>query len=169
MDLADWERAIEDVWDRADSLSDEELRGEVKALAEEYPSQDGGGLFELAGSWDSTGRADKAIPIYQNALDVGLPETKRRQAVIQLASSMRNVGRFDEALELLRGEPTDAADGLDDAVIAFRALVMSDVGQTREALADSLEALAPHLSMYQRSVDNYARLLRKTEPGERLE
>ena len=169
MELAEWEGAIEEVWDRASSLADEELRSSIATLAEEYPEADGGALFEVAGSWDSTGHSVKAIPIYQQALELGLSEEKRRQAVIQMASSMRNVGRFGDALELLVNESTDSGDGLDDAVVAFRSLVMSDVGLTREALSDVLAALAPHLPRYQRSVAEYGRLLKETEPGERLE
>jgi hypothetical protein len=51
------------------------------------------------------------------------------------------------------------SDELDDAVRAFLALALAEVGRNREALSIALAALAPHLPRYQRSLANYARLL----------
>jgi hypothetical protein len=42
---------------------------------------------------------------------------------------------------------------------AFLALALVDSGHEREAAAIALEALAPHLPRYQRSLGNYARAL----------
>ena len=52
---------------------------------------------------------------------------------------------------------------LNDAVIAFLALALTDIGREREAVSVALAALAPHLHRYQVSVSNYARQL--VEPG----
>jgi hypothetical protein len=49
--------------------------------------------FELACAHDSTGRSDLAIPLYCEALAKGIGGYERRRAVIQMASSLRNVGR----------------------------------------------------------------------------
>lgn len=45
-------------------------------------------------------------------------------------------------------------DHLDDAVRAFLALALVDVGREREAVSLALAALAPHLPRYQRSLGN---------------
>jgi Tetratrico peptide repeat len=50
------------------------------------------------------GHSDLAVPLYRKALDVGLSGERRRRAVIQLASSLRNVGRPEESVALLRTE-----------------------------------------------------------------
>jgi hypothetical protein len=74
-----------------------------------------------------------------------------------MASSLRNLGRPQESVELLSAERERTSDELDDAVTAFLALALVEVGREREAAALALEALAPHLPRYQRSLANYAR------------
>jgi hypothetical protein len=88
-----------------------------------------------------------------------------------MASSLRNIGRAQESVALLRAErdidpatldePTRA---LADAVMATLALALADTGHEREAVSVALTALAPHLVRYQRSMANYARLLMEPEP-----
>lgn len=115
--------------------------------------------FVAAGDLDSNGDPVGAIPLYRSALAAGLDENRRRQATIQLASSLRNLGQMKEALLLLEEELAGPADEFTDAVRAFLALVLSDLGRSNEATAHVLTALAPHLPRYQRSVTNYAAAL----------
>ena len=79
--------------------------------------------------------------------------------MIQLSSSLRNLGLVSESLALLTAERGQASDDLDDAVSAFLAFALADSGREREAASVALAALAPHLPRYQRSVGNYARAL----------
>jgi hypothetical protein len=153
----DWERRIAAVWAAADEYDDESLVAAVGTLVDELPEGSAVGLFERAGSLDSTGRSDLAVPLYREALDRGLSGIRRRRAVIQLASSLRNVGQVTEGLELLSAEA--GSDELDDAVAGFLALMLVDSGREREAVSVALRALAPHLVRYQRSLGNYARAL----------
>ena len=85
--------------------------------------------------------------------------------MIQLASTLRNLGRVAESVELLRAEQENASDELDDAVAAFLALALVDAGREREATGIVLEALAAHLPRYKRSLANYAQELREP-PGQ---
>jgi hypothetical protein len=117
-------------------------------------------LFEEACDLDSDGHSDRAAPLYREALDLGLEGINRRRAVIQMASSLRNVGEVHESVRLLTAERERGSDELDDAVSAFLALALVDTGREREAASLALEALAPHLPRYQRSLANYARDLR---------
>jgi tetratricopeptide (TPR) repeat protein len=121
-------------------------------------------LFERAAAFDSTGHSDRAVPLYREALDRGLTGERRRRAVIQMASSLRNLGRPHESVKLLSEELEAGSDRLDDAVRGFLALALVDVGREREAVSLALRALAPHLPRYQRSLANYGRLL--VEPGD---
>ncbi len=89
---------------------------------------------------------------------------RRRRAVIQLASSLRNVGQAEESVALLRAEREQPSDELDDAVAATLALALADTGREREAVSVAVAALAPHLPRYQRSMANYARLLVEEDP-----
>jgi hypothetical protein len=76
--------------------------------------------------------------------------------VIQLSSSLRNLGQAAESLDLLTAELEQASDPLDDAVSAFLALALVDNGREREAVSVVLCALAPHLPRYRRALGNYA-------------
>lgn len=167
IDNSEWERRVADVWASVDQHSDEDLRAAIEALAAERPPDDAAALFERACAQDSTGRSDLAVPLYREALERGLTGERRRRAVIQLASSLRNLGQLDESVTLLTTELAAGSDHLNDAVRAFLALALVDVGRGRESVAHALTALAPHLPRYQRSVANYARLLVEPEAAAR--
>jgi tetratricopeptide (TPR) repeat protein len=153
---SEWEGRIDRMWSSIDDCDEEDFRLRMEEVVALYPSQDGAGLFEHAGMWDSTGRSDLAVPLYRQALDRGLSEDRRRRAVIQLASSLRNLGKVAQAEALLRDEGERQSDELDDAVVGFHALTLADLGRMEEALSMTLKALAPHLVRYQRSLDVYA-------------
>ena len=146
-------------WASADQRSEEELLALIEDLAAELPPDSSIGLFERAGAFDSTGHPDQAVPLYRQALDLGLAGERRRRAVIQLASSLRNLGQPEASVALLRAELNSGSDQLDDAVTAFLALALVDTGEAREAVSLALTVLAPHLPRYQRSLANYAREL----------
>ncbi|MDQ1128712.1 tetratricopeptide repeat protein [Microbacterium sp. SORGH_AS_0888] len=153
--MSNWQTRVDAVWEDA-TLDDEARLAAIAALAAERPD-DPVALFELAGAYDSAGQEADAEPRYRRALAVGLDEQRRVQAVIQLASTLRNLGRLDEALGMLRAEAERTHDGgMDDAVAAFLALALASVGREREGLAVALAALAPHLPRYTRSVAGYA-------------
>ena len=120
-------------------------------------------VFEIAGELDEAGREAEAIPRYREALEAGLVDPERSRAIVQLASSLRNVGELDEALTLLDAAVLDA--GLAASVAAFRALVLHDLGRHDEALATALGALAPTLPAYRISVAAYADELERAAPG----
>jgi len=105
------------------------------------------------------------VPLYQQALDAGVAGERRRRAVIQMASSLRNLDRSQESVALLTAELRSGSDHLDDAVKTVLALALTDVGREREAVAVAVEALAAHLPRYQKSMANYARLLVAPDPA----
>jgi tetratricopeptide (TPR) repeat protein len=159
MTSADWEERVAAAWATFDGRSDEENRALIEALVAELPDGSAEASFERACVFDSTDASDLAVPLYREALERGLGPERRRRAVIQLASSLRNIGRAEESVALLTEELGAASDELDDAVHAFLALALTDVGRDREAVSHALGALAPHLPRYQRSLAAYARAL----------
>jgi len=159
VNTADWEQRLADAWASVDKRTEAEFLALIEKLAAELPPDSGIGFFERASSFDSTGHSDLAVPLYRKALDLGLAGERRRRAVIQLSSSLRNVGKPKESVALLRVEMKTGSDHLDDAVSAFLALALADTGKEREAVSLALGALARHLPRYQRSLANYAKLL----------
>jgi tetratricopeptide (TPR) repeat protein len=154
-----WEKRLAGLWESLDSLDEDVFLARVDALAAELGEDDAVALFERGAARDSTGHSDLAVPLYRRALELGLEGERRRRAVIQLASSLRNLGRPEESVALLTAERDAGSDALDDAVVVFLALALADLGREREALALALGALAPHLPRYQRSTASYAREL----------
>lgn len=154
-----WQQRVDALWALFDSYEPDAFVTEMTRLVSERPADDALAASELGGAYDSTGHSDLAVPHYRRALELGLDEDRRRQVVIQLASSLRNMGQESESIALLEGELDARTDELDDAVRAFLALALVDAGREREAAAIALEALAPHLPRYQRSVKDYAQAL----------
>ncbi len=154
---SEWEQSVADLWASFDDHGEEEFLGRMDALVAELPAQSPVGLYELASAQDSTGHSDLAVPLYRRALDLGLGDDRRRQAVIQLASSLRNLGEASESVTLLTAEREAGSDDLDDAVDAFLALALVDAGCEREAVSVAVTALSRHMTRYQRSLTNYAR------------
>ncbi|GAA2087698.1 hypothetical protein GCM10009840_27180 [Pseudolysinimonas kribbensis] len=113
-------------------------------------------LFEEAGEHDSAGREEQAEPLYRAALAAGLPTAERIQAVIQLASTIRNLDRGEEALGMLEAESEGRpVDEWTPALAAFTALTLASLGRDRGALVVALRALIPSLPRYHRSVAAY--------------
>lgn len=156
---ADWEQRVSELWTETDRYDEHEFVARVDALVAELPPESGIGLFERAAAHDSTGHPDQAVRLYAAALAAGLVGERRRRAVIQMASSLRNLGHPEEALNLLTAEGDAASDDLDGAVATFVALALVDLGREREAVVVALTALSKYLPRYNRSVARYAQQL----------
>lgn len=166
--MDNWEQRVAQAWASIDDYAgrDEAFRAVIDELAAELPEGDPVAAFERACAWDSTGHSDRAVPLYRQALDGGLTGYRRRRAVIQMSSSLRNIGQAEQAVALLEAERDLDPATLDaqtrtlaDAISATLALCLADAGREREAVSVAVAALAPHLPRYQRSMANYARLL----------
>ncbi|WP_207930580.1 tetratricopeptide repeat protein [Streptomyces hainanensis] len=154
-----WEQRVAQAWRTIDEHEAAEFRALIEGLAAELPADSALAAFERGCAHDSTGQPERAVPEYRRALELGLTGVRRRRAVCQLASSLRNLGDPAEGVELLTAELARTSDHMDDAVRATLALCLVDVGREREAVSAALTALAPHLPRYQRSMANYARAL----------
>lgn len=155
----EWERRVAATWAAIDAYDGEAFRAAIDGLAAELPAGHSVAAFERACAFDSTGRPDLAEPLYREALTAELPGERRRRAVIQLASTVRNLGRPQESIDLLTDELGRGPDHLDDAARCVLALALTDAGREREAVSVAVGALAGHLPRYQRSMAAYARAL----------
>ncbi len=157
--ITEWEQRLANLWASIDDLSEEAFLQKMECLVAELPANSAVAAFEQAGSLDSTGHSDLAVPLYRRALELGLEGQRRRRAVIQMASSLRNLGQAAESVALLTAERERESDDLDDAVSATLALALVDVGREREAVSVAVTALSRHMTRYRRSLANYARLI----------
>ena len=154
----EWEERVATLW--ADSVVGDADRVEkMRVLAEAAPHP-ALGAFELGGAFDSAGLAEEAVGEYERATAAGLGEVdsaRAAQLVVQHASTLRNLGRIDEAITMLRGASPHPATGAAPAV--FLALALHSAGEHDEALRVVIEAIEPTLPRYHRSVRAYAAAL----------
>lgn len=114
---------------------DAERLSAARALAADYPG-DARVTYELAGAYDAAGQEDSAIALYDDALAGGLREPYRRRAAVQRASSLRVVGRTDEAVDALTELAAKWPENI--AIGAFEALARHDSGDDAGALQEVL-------------------------------
>jgi tetratricopeptide (TPR) repeat protein len=162
---ATWDEQIELYWTTVDDTQPGAALSAMRALVEQRPEEDPEALYEWASVHDYLGMEHDAVPLYRAALDRGLTGVRKPQAIIQLASSLRNIGEPEAAVELLREHPGDDVTG--QAAQAFLALALRDSGQHDEALRTALLALARTLPLYRGAVENYAAELTDSSSGGR--
>lgn len=115
--------------------------------------------YDRACACDREGLEAEAIPHYEQALRLGLDEGLVPGAMLGLGSSLRNVGRAEDALAVL----TDATARFpeDAALLLFRALALASAGRCRQALGETIRLAAARIEAgevrrYRRALDEYA-------------
>ncbi|REC47760.1 tetratricopeptide repeat protein [Chryseobacterium pennipullorum] len=156
-----WETQLQNIWLKLGTITNEEFIHQIKNHVELLTGFQAIADFERACAFDSTGHEKEAEPLYRSALHEGLTGLRRRRARIQLASTLRNNGKLEESIQILREEKAGYSDDLNDAVDSFLALSLSSAGKYEEALSLTLKAFSHHLPRYNRSVYHYAETLYK--------
>jgi hypothetical protein len=159
-----WDDRCAALWERLDAMGREEFVQAMKDLAAERGEDDPVALFEVGGAHDSTGYTEAAVGYYERAVAAGLDGVRRRRVSIQMASSLRETGRPEQALAVIAEERARGSDEYDGALAMCEALTLAKLGRDREGLSVALVALAPHLPRYRRSTVNYARGLVGRDP-----
>ena len=153
----DWGSRVSRVWASAADMADLHVLAAIDALVAERDPDDAAAVFEAASGRDYAGLEAEAEPLYRRAIDLGLDEATLPRAVIQLASTLRNLGKVEESVrmleDLLHEHP---ADDWTSPAAAFLSLALVSRGDERDAAAVALTALADHLPMYSGSVRFYA-------------
>lgn len=130
------------------------------ALLEQYPDHPLV-VFEMAGAYDFAGREAEALPYYQRALRLGLPDDQMKYLYVQMGSTQRNLRLHADALATLREGIARFPDYR--PLRAFLALALHSAGQCGDALAEMLELTlnAPDFyPEYRRALGEYAAELR---------
>ncbi|WP_431961275.1 tetratricopeptide repeat protein [Actinacidiphila sp. bgisy160] len=137
----------------------EAARQRLVALAERFPG-DAEVAYQAAWAHDVLGLEAEAVPFYELALrGAGLSEEDRRGALLGLGSTYRVLGRYDEAVRLLRVALIDFPH--DGALRTFLAMALYNTGGHREAMRILLTLLAdsssdPDIARYRGAVAYYA-------------
>jgi tetratricopeptide (TPR) repeat protein len=115
--------------------------------------------YEQACACDREGREEEAIPHYEAALRLGLDDELVPGALLGLGSSLRNVGRADDALAVLGDACARFPDNA--ALPLFRALALATAGRCEQALGETIRLAAARIDAdevvrYSRALNEYA-------------
>ncbi|WP_327270448.1 tetratricopeptide repeat protein [Streptomyces sp. NBC_01218] len=143
----------------------EEARERLLTLTAEFP-EDAEIAYQTAWAHDVLGLEAEAVPYYERALSAGkLGDEDRLGALIGLGSTYRVLGRYGQAVEVLRRGVADfPADG---ALRTFLAMALYNTGEHHEAMELLLRVVAttsedPSVRRYRTAVEHYASGLDET-------
>ena len=152
-----WQARISGVWAAASDMAVLDVVAAIDSLVAECAPDDPAAIFEAASARDYAGLESEAEPLYRRAIELGLDADTLPRATIQLASTLRNLGRAAESVslleDLLHHHPEDEWTG---PGAAFLALALASRGDDRDAASVALAALANYLPVYSVSVRTYA-------------
>jgi tetratricopeptide (TPR) repeat protein len=96
-------------------------------------------LYEVGGSYDTDGQEEKALGYYERALPHLTGDT-RRKCLLQYGSTLRNLGRFDDSLDVFKKACAEFPES--DSLRVFKALTLHAAGHKDKALASLLLLIA---------------------------
>lgn len=165
--MDDIENLIQNGWNQ--EHSEDELLNYFKKLYFQFPKNPRIS-YEYGGVFDFLGKENEAIPLYLEALQLGLSGSFRIKALIQLGSTYRNIGKFEESRNVLE-KAVKESDG-DPAALIFLSLTLWSAGKSGEATLLALRHIYREnqglVQRYRRSIDNYLNELEEKEKGTRV-
>jgi tetratricopeptide (TPR) repeat protein len=118
-------------------------------------------LYEVGGSYDTAGQEEKALPYYEQALP-GLTGDTKRRCLLQYGSTLRNLERYDESLDVFLQASKEFPES--DSLRVFKALTLHAAGRQDKALATLLLVIAdrvdtPEIKRYEAAIRGNAEYL----------
>lgn len=137
------ECSMRDILNKAIALREkgqlEEANSILVELAEQYPN-DAVVNYQCAWSFDVLGWEKEAVPYYEKAIDLGLPDEKDLQeAYLGLGSTYRTIGEYTKSKKILEeGMKRFNHNGLK----VFLAMTLYNLGEYAEAMKHLLTVIA---------------------------
>jgi tetratricopeptide (TPR) repeat protein len=144
----------------------QEARTLLLQLAQAHP-QDAQIQYECGGIHDALGLEADAVPFYRKAMALGLPPETLRDAYTCLGSTLRTLGRYEEALHVLQEGKTHFPQARE--IDPFLAMTLYNAGQLHDAMRLLLNTLLDttgdaSIRRYERALRFYAEDIEKTWP-----
>ena len=116
-------------------------------------------LYEAACVHDFLGLEAQAVPYYVRALALGLPDETARNAMLGLGSTLRTLGRYEDAERTLREGLTRLPNAHE--LRTFLAMALYNLGRHHEAMQLLLGVIAdtsadPNVRALERAIRFYA-------------
>jgi len=144
----------------------DEARRLFAELYEAYPDDP---LVNYHYAWlhDSLGEESGAVPFYERAINLGLPDEELRGAMLGLGSTYRALGEYEKSVDLLRRGMARFPDAGEFPV--FLAMALYNSGVHAEAMELLLKTLAntsndEGIRRFQRAIEFYADKLDEVWP-----
>ena len=100
-------------------------------------------LYEIGGAYDTDGQEEIAAKFYEQALAHGLEGDLLRRCYLQYGSTLRNIGRFEDSLNVFNQARQAFPDS--PSLAAFQAVSLHAADRSNDAIATLLEVLAEHV------------------------
>jgi tetratricopeptide (TPR) repeat protein len=157
--------AIKEGWAKADRDNLGPTIDYFSGLLQQFPGNPYA-LYEYGGALDSAGREAEAAGVYERAFAAGLDGDTLRKGLIQYGSTLRNLGRYEEALAAMSRARREFPGS--DSVRMFLALTLVSAGRGNDAVAELINLALDRLDgedaqRYQRSLRGYAAQLATNE------
>lgn len=141
----------------------EKSNGLLMDLAKQNPG-DAVIQYQCAWSLDILGLEVKAVPYYEAALELGLPEEDAKGAYLGLGSTYRTIGEYEKSRRTL--ESGLAKFPGDKALLVFRAMAFYNLGQHDLAMESLLKIIAEtsrdqEIQSYAKAIEFYSDKLDK--------
>ncbi|MFE5428391.1 tetratricopeptide repeat protein [Peribacillus simplex] len=111
--------------------------------------------YQCAWSLDILGHEVKAVPYYEAALKLGLPEEEAKGACIGLGSTYRTIGEYEKSRQTLESGLAEFPE--DKALLVFRAMAFYNLGQHDLAMESLLKIIAE--TSKDRDIQSYAKAI----------
>ncbi|SIR28274.1 Tetratrico peptide repeat-containing protein [Peribacillus simplex] len=111
--------------------------------------------YQCAWSLDILGLEVKAVPYYEAALKLGLPDEDAKGAYLGLGSTYRTIGDYDKSRRTLESGLAKFPE--DKALLVFRAMVFYNLGQHDLAMESLLKIIAE--TSKDRDIQSYAKAI----------
>lgn len=126
-------------------------------IVKKYPNS-ARAKFERGNVYDYLGQEIKAIPLYEEALRMGLKDEWEAYALLQLGSSLNNVGKLQDALSVLTEAETHFPHLL--SISMFLGIILHNANRESEGMKTVLRAImrqvkTTDLERYSFALDNY--------------
>lgn len=101
-------------------------------------------VYEVGGAYDTAGEEETAAGYYERAMAMGLSGDALRRCLLQYGSTLRNLGRLDESVEVLERARREFPDS--DSLKVWHATSLHEAGRHDAAVAILLELIADRVA-----------------------
>lgn len=131
-------KVLEEAIELRESGKLKEANAMLVKLVNNFP-EDAQVNYQCAWSFDVLGLEKQAVPFYEKAISLGLPDNDLKEAYLGLGSTYRTIGSYDKSKKLL----TEAIESFDsNALKVFLAMTLYNLDEHAKAMEILLKIIS---------------------------